>query len=234
MEGRKKKAIVLGATGLVGDILTRRLLEDERYGEVLVFARRPLALAHPKLRVVVVDLLALAGQKAVFEADEVHCCVGTTRAKTPDLSAYSAVDKGIPVAAAQLCAARGIPTLLVVSALGANTASRVFYSRIKGEMEEAVLQQGLPRTVFLQPSLIGGARKEKRPGETVAKALMGVLAPLMVGPLAGFRMVSAADIADAMLWLANHPDGALRIPSQRIPALAERERLRRAEKETGS
>ncbi|MCO5724414.1 NAD(P)H-binding protein [Robiginitalea marina] len=234
MEGGKKKAIVLGATGLVGGILTRRLLEDGRYGEVLVFARRPMGLAHPKLKVVVADLLELAGQETQFTADEVYCCVGTTRAKTPDRTLYAAVDKGIPVAAAKLCVARGIPSLFVVSALGADTASRFFYNRVKGEMEEAVLKQGLPRAVFLQPSLIGGARKENRPAERVARALMGILAPLMVGPLSRARIISASDIADAMLWLANHPGGGPRITSEHIRALAGREQLRRAEKECDS
>lgn len=231
MEGRKKKAIVLGATGLVGGVLTRRLLDDPRYGEVLVFTRRPLGMAHPKLTVVLADLLDLAGQTERFSADEVHCCVGTTRAKTPDKGLYAAVDKGIPVAAAKLCAARGIPVLLVVSALGANPASPVFYNRVKGEMEEAVLRAGVPRTVFLQPSLIGGGRGESRPGETAAKAVMGVLAPLMVGPLSRFRIIAAPDIADAMLWLANHPGGGPRIPSEHLRALAAREQWRRAEKD---
>lgn len=221
-----KKAILLGATGLVGSVLTRRLLEDQRYGEIRVFTRRPLGFIHPKLFETQTDLLSLADQKKLFEADEVYCCVGTTRAKTPGKESYRAIDYGIPVSAARLCRQNNIPSLLVVSALGANAQSRIFYNRIKGEMEADVLKTGVPRTYLLQPSIIGGQRKEKRQGEWVAKKVMGLLDKLMIGPLKRYRVIAPECIAEAMLWLGNTPYPESRVPSEQIRFLASKERRR--------
>ena len=206
----------MGATGLVGDLLTRELLEDRRYSEVLVFTRRPCGISHPGLTEIRADLLALADLKDEFRADVAFCCVGTTKAKTPDRDAYKAVDYGIPVAAARLCRDNGIPAYLVVSALGANPDSPVFYNRIKGEMEAEVLRYPIPHVHFLQPSLIGGNRRESRGGERMAQHLMRFVDPLLLGPLSKYRMIHPLTIAKAMILLAEHPQGEPRIPSDQI------------------
>ncbi|MEM1257076.1 MAG: NAD(P)H-binding protein [Bacteroidota bacterium] len=219
MKNRKKTAIVLGATGLVGGILLDLLLEDKRYNEVLVFSRRRLDQPHPKLKVHIGDLLRLDSFVEQFKGDEVYCCIGSTQAKTPDMDTYKQIDFGIPAAAARLCHENGIDTLIVVSALGANPKSRLFYNRIKGEMEDTVLQFKIEKTHIVQPALIGGNRKEKRYGESFFKGVMGVLDVLMVGPLRKYRMIDAEYIAKAMLWLANHPFEKERIPSDTLRKL---------------
>ena len=220
MERQPKKAIVLGATGLVGNPLTRRLLEDQQYGEVLVFTRRPTGLSHGKLNEIRADLLSLQAQKPVFKADVVFCCVGTTTANTPDKEGYRKVDYGIPVTVAQLCRENGIPAYQVISSLGASEKSPFFYNRLKGEMEAAVLGYALEETHILQPSLIGGRRKEVRKGERFAQGLMRFLDPLLLGPLANYRMIQPEDIAQAMHYLADHPRKDPRIPSNLIRSIA--------------
>lgn len=205
----QKKAIILGATGLTGRYVLDALLEDSRYGEILVFGRRSVQIEHPKLREHLTDLLKLNKQSALFHADEVYCCIGTTKAKTPDKDTYRNIDLGIPLTAAKLSKENGIPAFSVISAMGANPQSPIFYNRLKGEMEEAVLGEKIPNTHIVQPALIGGEREEQRTGEWLFKQLFKGLNYLMVGPLKKYRSIHPEEIAKAMICLANsdHPTG---------------------------
>lgn len=220
MHNKQKIALVLGATGLTGSILLRLLIDDSRYGKVKVISRSPVGYSHPKLEEHLGDLLNLDDFKSVFKADEVYCCIGTTKAKTPDKRTYRRIDYGIPVAAALLAKEKCIETFLLISAIGANPRSRIFYSRVKGEMEAAVLQQALPRTFILRPALIAGKRKEKRLGEWVGRQLMKLLNLVLVGPLDKFRSIYPEDIARCMIWLANNAFERAIIPSDEIRRLS--------------
>ncbi len=216
-----KTAIILGATGLTGGILLQFLLHDDRYISIKVFTRKPLEISHPKLAEFKCDLLKLTEQEEHFTADEVFCCIGTTKAKTPDEERYRAIDFGIPVAAASLCKKNDIPSFLVVSAMGADQKSSIFYNRIKGEMEAAVLELGLPKTHILQPSLIGGDRNESRPGEYLFKQVMTIFNFAMVGSLTKYKTIAPGNIAQTMVWLANNPYAENRLTSDIISKLAE-------------
>ena len=216
LKTQDKTAIILGASGLSGGNVLQLLLKDTRYSKIKIFSRTRLGLQHPKVEEHIGDLLKLYEFKAQFTADEVFCCVGTTKAKTPDPKVYRSIDYGIPVSAATLCRANNIGTFLVISALGANANSNITYNSLKGEMEEAVIDLGLPKTHILQPSLIAGKRKEKRWGEWVAKQLMKVLNLVMVGPLGKYRSIHPESIAKAMVWLANSSDDRVRIASDEI------------------
>lgn len=216
-----KTAIILGATGLSGGLLLQLLLKDGSYSQVKAFTRSPLRLTHPKLMEIQCDLLNLETQQTQFKADEVFCCIGTTKAKTPDKELYEAIDFGIPVTAAKLCKQNDVPTFLVVSAMGADASSSVFYNRVKGEMEAAVLSFGLPKTHILQPSLIGGDRNESRPGEYIAKQLMKIFGFLLMGSLKKYKTIAPENIAKTMLWLANNPYAETRLTSDIITNIAE-------------
>ena len=161
----KKTAIILGATGLTGSILLEKLLNDDRYKTIKLFSRKEIDGLPSKVKQFVGDILELDNFKKDFTADEVFCCIGTTAKKTPGKTLYKKIDFGIPVTAAKLSKANGIPTFLVISALGANATSPVFYNKTKGEMEQAVLSEKIEKTHILQPSIIGGDRQEKRIGE---------------------------------------------------------------------
>jgi len=213
---KEKTAIILGATGLTGGFLLQMLLKDERYIRIKLFTRSSIGFSHPKLEEHIVDLLTLESYKNDFLADEVFCCIGTTKAKTPDTEMYRRIDFGIPVTAAKICRDTGINTFLVISAMGANSKSGVNYNRIKGEMEEAVLKCGILNTYILQPSLIGGKRDEKRIGEWIAKRFMKVLDYILVGPLEKYRSIDPEVIATAMVWLANNNYEKTRIQSDEI------------------
>lgn len=216
MEGSKKSAIILGATGLTGGQLLHELLEDPRYDTIKIFSRSPSEVRHSKLKEYLGDLLSLSNFKSDFKADEVYCCIGTTKSKTPNKERYRSIDYGIPVAAAELCKENDISTFLVISALGADAKSAIFYNRIKGEMEEAVLERGIAHTYILQPSIIEGKRDERRLGEWIAKKLFSVFNLFLLGPLKKYRSIQSLTIARAMIWLANNDYSKTRITSDEI------------------
>ena len=212
----KKTAIILGATGLTGSHLLKMLLKDSDYDRIKVFTRHKLKFSYPKIEEHVIDLLKLSDHATEFTANVVFCCIGTTKAKTPDKELYRAIDYGIPVEAAKLCKQNSIKQFIVISALGANPKSKVLYNQLKGEMERDVLAQQIEHTHFLQPSLIVGNRKEKRMGEDISKRIMKLFDFLIP---ARYKMIEAKTIAQAMVQLARKPSKEHVIPSEKIREL---------------
>lgn len=200
----KKTAIILGATGLTGGVLLQKLIVDERYESIKLFSRSKIQGLPSKVHQFIGDLLQLDQFKEDFTADEVYCCIGTTTKKTPNKELYKQIDFGIVVNAATLCKQNNIPTFLVVSAMGANSNSSLFYNRIKGEMEQAVMQQNIKHTYLLRPSFIGGKRKEQRVLEKIALFVFKVLQPLFIGKLKDYKIIDPKNIAQAMINLANN------------------------------
>ncbi|MDT0687900.1 nucleoside-diphosphate sugar epimerase [Autumnicola psychrophila] len=215
-----KTAIILGATGLTGGILLRKLLDDDRYGKIILFSRSSANLDHSKIEEHLVDLFHLKEHSDKFKADEVYCCIGTTKSKTPDKDVYKKIDHGIPVAAAGLCEKNAIPCYVLISAMGADPKSKIFYSRIKGKTEKDVLEYDIKKTYILKPSLIVGDREENRTGEKIAKFVMEFFKPLMIGSLKKYRPITPEEIASAMIFLANDGHHQTRIESEEIRELA--------------
>ena len=215
----KKTAIILGASGLTGNLLLNQLIADERYDSIVIFNRKSIGQTHPKVTEFIGDILRLNQFKKEFTGHEVYCCIGTTAKKTPDRSIYRNIDFGIPVAAAQLCAKNKIDTFLVISAMGANPGSNLFYNKTKGEMEQAVLSKKIPNTYILRPSFIGGDRNENRPGEKIGMAIAKMIQPLLVGKLRKYRLIEPDKIARAMVHLANSKPKSQVLTSDKIEAL---------------
>tara|TARA_R110000868_G_scaffold110225_1_gene298874 strand:- start:1785 stop:2450 length:666 start_codon:yes stop_codon:yes gene_type:complete len=220
MKENGKTALILGATGLTGGILLQLLLENGAYDKVKLFSRSSIGFTHPKMEEYVINLFQLEKFKSDFIGDEVYCCIGTTKKKTPNNEMYKNIDYGIPVKAAQLAKENKIETILIISALGANAESSIFYNRIKGEMENAVLNLHIKNTYILQPSLIGGNRLEKRFGEQFFKQVMKLLHFVLVGPLEKYKTIEPITIAKAMVWLANNDFNKNRIESDELKKLA--------------
>jgi uncharacterized protein YbjT (DUF2867 family) len=191
-----RAALLVGATGLIGSFLLQRLLAAGRYARVAVWARRDIGRTHPKLKVEIADFARL--QERRVEAEDVFCCLGTTIRQAGSQAAFRRVDYDYPVALAMAAAGGGARRLLVVSALGANPDSRVFYNRVKGEMEVAVRAAGVPRTVFFRPSLLSGPRVQERLGEKIGLVIGNVLGSL----LGKYRPIHADLVAAAMLKAA--------------------------------
>lgn len=216
-----KTAIILGATGLTGGILLQQLLQDPRYGKVKLFGRSSVAVKHKKIEEHLVDLFEPDTFQNLFYGDEVYCCIGTTKSKTGDEETYKKIDRGIPVSAAILSRKNNIPTFVVISALGANKNSKVFYNRTKGEMEAEVLAQDIANTYIFQPSLIAGDRVESRPMEKLAMKIMNVINPVFMGGLKKYRSINPETIAKAMIITANEGYHKERILSDEIKQISE-------------
>ena len=167
--------------------------------------------------------------KNPVKADVVFCCVGTTNAKTPDKEKYRAIDYGIPLKAAEYCKKNGVGTLIVISAMGADPKSKVFYNRLKGEMERDVLKVGIKNTFFMQPSLIAGDRKEKRTFEYITKQMMKFLNFFLIGPAKKYRSIHADTIAEAMIHVDLHGYEKARIQSDEIQNIADGTRWNRTQ-----
>jgi len=201
---KKKTAVILGATGLTGNILVNKLLRDDRYSKIKIFTRKPLRLENPNVTEILCDLLDVDSYKENFFGDEVFCCIGTTTKKTHDKELYKKIDFGIPVRSSILCKKNGIETFIVISSMGANADSSIFYNRTKGEMEDAVVEQNIKNTYILRPSIIGGNRNESRFAEKIGISIFKLLNPLFVGALRKYRIINAETIANAMIELANN------------------------------
>ena len=192
------KAILFGATGLTGSILLEYLLEDDTFQEVLVFSRKELNAQHQKLQVHICNLLELDAVKDLIKGDVVFINIGTTLKKTPDKALYYAIDHGIPTHVARIASANGVKRLLVVSSMGADAKSSIFYNRTKGQMEQDVLKNGPKESFIFRPSLIDGPRPERRFAEEFGIAVFRIINVCLVGPFRKYRMIKAEYISKAM------------------------------------
>ncbi len=215
-----KSAILLGATGLTGGYLLKILLNDPKYDKVKVFSRSSVGIKHDKLEEHLVDMLKLEEYKNDFHADEVYCCIGTTKRKTPDKDLYKKIDYGIPVTAARLCREKNIQTFLVISALGADANSSIFYNKVKGKMQHDVLEAGIANTYIFQPSLIAGNREEERFYEKLGIKGMKVFNNLLIGSFKKYRSIRPETIARAMNKCANAGYSKILIESDEIKEIA--------------
>ena len=215
-----KTAIIIGASGLTGSILLEKILIDDRYETIKLFSRKKIEGLPLKVIQHTGNLLELERFKVEFTGDEVYCCIGTTTKKTPDKTIYKAIDYGIPVATAKLSKENSIKTFVVVSALGANAKSSIFYNKTKGEMERDVLAQNIVNTYILQPSIIEGNRKEQRIGEKIGLVLFKIIQPFFFGKLKKYRITEAEHIAQTMINLANSTSTKKIITSASIKLLA--------------
>jgi uncharacterized protein YbjT (DUF2867 family) len=214
-------ALVLGATGLVGRRCLDLLLGDGAYGRVVVLARRLAPREHPKLHWHVADLARVHEYGRLLGVDDVFCCLGTTIRAAGSREAFYRVDFGYVVGAARATAESGARQLLLVSALGADDRSRVFYNRVKGEAERAIRDLPFPATQIFRPSLLLGQREEFRLGERVAALALTPLSFLLSGKARKYRPVPANAVAKAMVRVAKLvPPGVNVFESDRIVALA--------------
>jgi uncharacterized protein YbjT (DUF2867 family) len=207
-----RTALVLGATGLVGGHCVDLLLGNAAWARVTTIGRRGVDREHPKLVQRVADLGRMEEEAGdAFAVDDVFCCLGTTIAKAGSREAFMRVDHDYPVAAAKLASGRGATRFLLVSALGADAKARIFYNRAKGETERDVAAVPFQGVALVRPSLLLGDRIEHRRGEMVARKVMPLFSPLLVGPLRKYRAIEAIAVARAMVRLARERFTGIRI-----------------------
>src|SRR5882672_191791 len=166
-----RAALVAGASGLVGGHLLQLLLADDAYARVVTLARRRLAAQHPKLEQRIVDFGTLDALSDLPRVDDVFCCLGTTIKTAGSQEAFRRVDHDYVLAVARAGQRAGAAQLLLVSALGADPASRIFYSRVKGEVEADVRRLPYQAIQIFRPSFLMGDRAQVRLAERLAVPL---------------------------------------------------------------
>lgn len=192
-------ALLAGATGLVGGHVLDILLACPQIDRVRVLSRRPLARQHEKIHTIMADATTLAQVSHELQGDMVFCCLGTTIKKAGSRANFYHIDHDYALAVANYAKANGASRLALISALGADVQSRIFYNRVKGEAERDIGALGFEEYHILRPSLILGARDEKRLGEDVMKVLSGAINPLLMGWLKKYQAIHAKTIAQAMV-----------------------------------
>lgn len=203
----EKTATLIGATGLVGGELLSLLLDDDYFRKVRILIRRPFTMNHPKLEKKLVDFTDADSLLVdLDESDTVFCSIGTTMNKVKrNKEAYRKIDYDIPVNIARYCKIMNCKNYIVVSAIGADSKSRNFYLKLKGEVEDIVKKVGLESTYIMRPSMLLGKRNEFRFGERMAIPVFKKISFLLPSK---YKPIEARDVAKAMLAAAKrHEQG---------------------------
>jgi uncharacterized protein YbjT (DUF2867 family) len=197
-----KKAIVAGASGLIGSELLKILLNDPIYSEVVAIVRKPMELNHPKFNQIAVNFDKLDDFAHLIVGDVIFCTLGSTRKKTPDLATYRKIDHDYPVKLASIAVENGISQFHFISSIGADSNSSNFYTKMKGETEEDVKSSGVNALVIYRPSLLTGDRAETRFAEGIMQGISKIINPLLLGGLRKYRSIAARTVAKVMIDLS--------------------------------
>ncbi|MCC5929298.1 MAG: oxidoreductase [Cyclobacteriaceae bacterium] len=198
-----KTALIAGASGLVGSHLILELLPSDRYEKVISIGRSKLPIDHEKLTQHIVDFDHLEENAALLKADDVFCCLGTTIKKAGSKQNFYKVDFTYPYDLAHLSKQQGAQQYNLVTAMGSARKSAFYYNRVKGELEDKVMNMGFAALNIFRPSLLLGKRNEKRLGEDLAKAVYTLFKPIMQGPLKKYRGIEGAHVAAAMAYISS-------------------------------
>jgi uncharacterized protein YbjT (DUF2867 family) len=198
-----KTAILAGTTGLIGAQVLELLLLDGNYDRVVALSRRPLTTSHPKLINLVLNFDELQRYSDQLKGDDVFCCLGTTMKQAGSKEAFQKIDFQYPVSLARIAKEQGAKQFLLVTAMGANANSVIFYNRVKGEVQSEISKMAFKAFHIFQPSMLMGARTRERRGEKIAQQIMkyaGFLIP------AKYKAIESAKVARAMIAIAgeNH------------------------------
>lgn len=202
-----RTALVAGSTGLIGSQLLDLLLADGYYDKIIALSRKSLPVSHARLENVLIDLHSL-DKLSTLKADDVFCCLGTTLKQAGSKEAFKRVDYEYPLQVAKSLKSNGAKKFLLVSALGANKSSRIFYNEVKGLVEETIGNLGYDSYHIFRPSLLIGPRKEARAGEDAAKifySLFGFLIPKK------YKGIESVKVARAMMTEAKSDKTGLQI-----------------------
>ena len=195
-----KTAIIAGATGLIGKQLLGKLLASPGYVKVVALTRRALKTDHPKLINIVLDFHRMDEALKGLQPDDVFCCLGTTMGKAGSKEKFYEVDFHYPLHLAKTTFGLGAKQYLLVSAVGADRSSKIYYNRVKGEAEAAIRGVGFDTVHIFRPSLLLGRRAEKRTGEDAAKVLYKIFSFAI--PVK-YKAISSDRVASVMLDFAS-------------------------------
>ncbi len=202
---QNRTALVFGATGLVGSFVLEELTNLEIYSKIIVFSRSEITVTSNKINLVQDTLESLNNIAGQMKGDDLFCCIGTTIKKAGSREAFKRVDLELPAKIAEQASKNKVKNFVVISSIGADSSSRNFYLRTKGEMEKTVQGYQFEHIIIVRPSLLIGQRKEFRFGETIAKIIAPLANPFLRGKLRKYRSIHARDVARAMISFTLFP-----------------------------
>ena len=193
-------ALVVGGTGLVGRHLVKVLLGSDTFSLVTVVVRKKCFKKHPKLREILFNFNDKKSLENLEVPDHLFCCIGTTIKKAGSQKKFKDVDFGIPLLFGNWAERNNVNSYSIVTSMGADRKSKIFYNRVKGEVENKIKKMSIPKINIFRPSLILGNRDESRPGEKLAQIIFKVINPLFFGPLKKYKAIQAKKIAMGMVY----------------------------------
>jgi uncharacterized protein YbjT (DUF2867 family) len=211
MENKGKVALVFGSTGLVGNELVEELIKSESCSLVKVFVRRKIGFTNSKVQEIEVDFDKLSLVASEMNGDTLYICLGTTMAKAGSKEAFYKVDYTYCYEAARLSAQNRVGQVVLISSMGADASSMVYYSKVKGEIERDITKLNFNAVNIVRPSLLLGDRKENRLGERIFASLSKFLPFLFIGPLRKYRPIEAENVAKAMIKISLSQHSGCRI-----------------------
>lgn len=197
------KAIVIGASGLIGSNIVNILANKPVYDEVVLLVRRKPEAEIPNIRQLVINFDALDDYRQELNGNVIFSCLGTTRSQVIDNKEYRKIDFDYPIQIAEAAAKNGVEQFHIISSLGANKNSANSYLKLKGEIEEALKNIPFKSIHIYRPSFITGKRSKKRITDIVLIPLMKLINPILTGNLKKYRSIEAAVIANAMIKRAS-------------------------------
>jgi len=197
--------LLLGASGLIGSHCLRILLADDRFDKVIALVRRPLDITHPKLVTTIVDFDKLDNYASEIKADAVLSTLGTTLRKAGSSVKFTKVDYEYQLKVAEIARRNGATTFVLLSSAGANKRSMILYTKVKGEVEDAISKLGYEKVIILRPSILLGERAERRAGEAIGQWIAKELPFIFSGPLSKYKGIPAGTVANAMINAVQKP-----------------------------
>ena len=197
-----KKAVLVGCTGLVGKQLMYKLIESQHYDVVIVLVRAELPIKHSKIKQLIVDFDKLSDFKDQLVADDFFCCLGTTMKKAGSKEAFYKVDYTYCYEFGKIASYNHAKSFNLVSAIGSDSNSKIFYSKVKGQLEQDLEKLNLTTFNIFQPSFLLSNRTEFRLGEKLGAYIASLFSALFIGSLRKYKPIHAAQVANAILKAA--------------------------------
>lgn len=216
-------AIIAGSTGLIGSELLKNLLVNNEFESIILLLRKPAAIEHPKLKTVIIDFNKLEEYSHELKAGIVFSCLGTTRAKTPDMKQYFDIEVTYPSKLLEIAKQNGATQFHYISSMGANSSSINSYSKNKGIAEKQLTNKEIQSLYLYRPSLLLGNRSENRPLEKISSVFLKIFNPLLIGDLKKYKAINATEVVKAMVHNSLNPtNGTHILLSDNIQELADR------------
>jgi uncharacterized protein YbjT (DUF2867 family) len=215
------KAIIIGASGLIGSELVKLVTKNDHFSELVLISRRPLVNSNNKVRQLVIHFDQLRDISSEISGEVIFSCLGTNKGKTPDSADYRKIEHDYTLNIANIGLSNNVRQYHFVSSLGADPTSSSSYLKLKGEVEDDLKKLTFNSLHLYQPSYLTGDRVEKRLDDKLMRPLMSVLDKFLIGSLGKYKSISAEVVARAMVHQClENKKGVFTYPSNIIKQLA--------------